>query len=360
MPVQVIEAVDPLTNLVRLKMSPIYEMVIGLRALLHPSRRDSDWANRARAALGPEFWRELTAVYEPYAKGGLFFELAIDYPDDEDVEGFLDYVLEMEPVRFVFYLIGRVLPVERLAETRLEPRALDAALQDVQDLCHWLCQGDITLDPILEDIPAFQARLVALWRRYWDGFFRDELDALRPQWQSGLRDKASILSRAGGQGLLEYVTGKDELPPLLPPDHPIREVAFVPIYRMPVPVYMFYGYGNVTVLFDCQRTEARRAEIERSKEQTLAIFKALADGTRLEVLRLIARHEGEMHGKQIADKLDLAASSVSRHLAQLRDAGLIEEQGHDDRTLARTITYRLREDAIERLPEMLLDYLWNS
>lgn len=360
MPIQVIEAVDPLTNLVRLKMSPIYEMVIGLRAMLHPSRRDSDWTRRARAALGPEFWDELTAVYEPYAKGGLFFELAIDYPDDEDVEGFLDYVLGMEPVRFVFYLIGRVLPIDRLAETELDPRALDVALQGVEELCHWLCQSDITLDPILEDVPAFQARLVGLWRRYWDGFFRDEIDALRPHWESGLRDKASILSRAGGQGLLEYVSGKTELPPPLPRDYPITEVAFVPIYMMPVPVYMFFGYGNVTVLFDTQRTEARRAEIERTKEQTLAIFKALADGTRLDVLRLIARHEGEMHGKKIAEKLDLAASSVSRHLAQLRDAGLIEEQAHGERTISRTITYRLRDDAIEHLPQLLLDYLWNS
>ncbi len=36
---------------------------------------------------------------------------------------------------------------------------------------------------------------------------------------------------------------------------------------------MFYGYSNVTIVFDSQRTEARRAEIERGKEQTLAICK---------------------------------------------------------------------------------------
>jgi len=356
MPLQVIEAADPLTNLIYLKMSPIYEMMISLRALLHPSRRESAWAVRAREALGPDFWQELTEVYGPYAQGDLFLELAIDFPDDEDVEGYLAYVREMEPVRFVFYVIGRVLPVERLAETGLAPRKLDAALGRVENLCPWLCQEDLTLEPILADVPAFQARLVALWRRYWEGFFRDEIDNLRPHWESGLRDKASIFARAGGQGLLEYVTGKDEIPSPLPPDHPVTEVVFIPIYMMPVPVYVYYGYGNVTVLFDSQRTEARRAEIERAKEQVLVIFKALGDGTRLDVLRLIARHAGEMHGKQIAAKLNLAASSVSRHLAQLRDAGLIEEQVHDDRT----ITYRLRESEIQHLPEMLFDYLWNS
>lgn len=356
MPLQVIEAVDPLTNLIHLKMSPIYEMVVSLRALLHPARRDSPWAQRAREALSPAFWNELSAVYEPYAKGGLFYELAIDYPDDEDIEGFLEYVREMDPVRFVFYLVGRVITFERLAETRLDPREIDAALSEVRNLCHWLCQDGVSLDPILADIPAFQERLVGLWRWYWEDFFRDEIESLRRHWESGLRDKVSILSRAGGQGLLEYVTGKTELPPPLPDEYPIREVAFVPVYMMPVPSYLFYGYGNVTVLFDSQRTEAHRIAAERAKEETLAVAKALADSSRLDVLRLIARHEGELHGKKIAEKLSLAASSVSRHLTQLRDAGLIDEQMHDDRT----ITYRLRESTIERLPELLLDYLWHS
>ncbi len=52
-------------------------------------------------------------MYGRYADGGLFFELPIDYPDHEDVEGFFDYVRDMDPVRFVFYLTGRVVPVER-------------------------------------------------------------------------------------------------------------------------------------------------------------------------------------------------------------------------------------------------------
>jgi len=108
------------------------------------------------------------------------------------------------------------------------------------------------------------------------------------------------------------------------------------------------------VLFDSERTEARRTEIERGKEQALTVLKALSDGSRLDILRLIARHEAEMHGKKIAAKLNLSASAVSRHLSQLRDAGLIEEHMHEDRT----ITYRLQQTVIERLPNMLFEYLW--
>src|SRR5690606_40241894 len=129
---------DPLTNLIRLKMSPIYELVISLRALLHPARRDSEWAQHARETLEPAFWTELSAVYEPYAKGGLFFELAVDYPDDEDVPGFLEYVLEMDHVRFVVYLVGRVVTVDRLAESRLDPSEKEVTLNAVRNQCIWV------------------------------------------------------------------------------------------------------------------------------------------------------------------------------------------------------------------------------
>jgi hypothetical protein len=63
-----------------------------------------------------------------------------------------------------------------------------------------------------------------------------------------LEDKQNVLARSGGQTLYEHVTGKSHLIPALPPDHPVTEVVFVPIYLIPSPVYMFYGYGNITVL----------------------------------------------------------------------------------------------------------------
>jgi DNA-binding transcriptional ArsR family regulator len=81
----------------------------------------------------------------------------------------------------------------------------------------------------------------------------------------------------------------------------------------------------------------------------------LGDGSRLEILRLIAHSEGVIHGKKIAQHLNLSASAVSRHLTQLRDAGLILEASQDNRT----ITYRLQKDTLTALPEKLMDYLYH-
>jgi DNA-binding transcriptional ArsR family regulator len=52
-----------------------------------------------------------------------------------------------------------------------------------------------------------------------------------------------------------------------------------------------------------------------------AAFKALADPTRRDILRLLK--EGPLTSGEIAHHFDAAWPTVSRHLAVLRDAGLV-------------------------------------
>ncbi len=56
-------------------------------------------------------------------------------------------------------------------------------------------------------------------------------------------------------------------------------------------------------------------------------FKAMADPTRREILRLL--REGPMTAGEIAARFETAAATVSHHLSILRDAGLVldERQG---------------------------------
>lgn len=56
-------------------------------------------------------------------------------------------------------------------------------------------------------------------------------------------------------------------------------------------------------------------------KQTLAITKALADEQRLRALMALA--QGELCACQVIELLELAPSTVSRHLSVLRQAGLV-------------------------------------
>lgn len=354
MPLEVIEATDPLTQMIRFQTSAVYEMIIGLQNLLRRDGPHTEWEACIRAAMPGGAVAELESLYAAYGRGVMFFELAVDYPDHDDVPGFLSYVRRLDPVEFIFYVVGRILTHEEIAATGLQPDALRAALDAVKHDYNCMC-AESPLEDLLADVPAFQNRLADLWQRFWNGFFEEHMAELASHWQRGLDDKIALLSRLGGQAMVEHVTGKSDLPAPLPPDMPVTEVIFIPLYLIPSSIFMFYGYGSVTVLYDSERTEARRAEIERGKEQALAVLKALGDSSRLEILRLIARHEGMMHGKKIAAHLELSASAVSRHLNQLKDAGLIAEESQDNRT----ITYRLQREAITSLPDRIMDYLYH-
>jgi DNA-binding transcriptional ArsR family regulator len=132
-------------------------------------------------------------------------------------------------------------------------------------------------------------------------------------------------------------------------------VVFVPLYLISKRAYMFYGYGNVTIMYDGELTEARMAEMEAVKEASLATVRALADESRLKILQIIAQGEGRYNGKTIAAKLGLSASAVSRHLSQLKEGDLITEESTDNRN----ITYHLKRDTLAKLSSQLLEYIYS-
>ncbi|MHB8625762.1 MAG: ArsR/SmtB family transcription factor [Aggregatilineales bacterium] len=355
MPVEIIETTDALTDLVQFRSSPVYEMIVSLHTLV-AGRRHLEWAAKARATLGPEFWAELEAVYRPFHEGVVLFELPVDYKDHEDVIGFIDYVRAMDPATFVFYFIGRVIPRDELMRSNLDPEFVAQSLNEYcASVSHPLYAYVDTMKTMLRDVSAYQRRLTDVWERYWNEFFQGQVDALPAHWSQGIADKEHLLARAGGSALYEFITGKKKLPENLPSDYPITEIVCVPVYFVTWPSYLFFGYGNVTLLFNSEATLARLSEIEQRKDEAVLVTRALSDNTRLAILKLIVERDGHMHGKKIAEKLDLSPSSISRQLGQLRDSGLVIEERHDDQT----VTYRLVKETITALADEILDYLYS-
>jgi len=57
---------------------------------------------------------------------------------------------------------------------------------------------------------------------------------------------------------------------------------------------------------------------------TTGVFRALADPTRREILRILRK--GEVSAGEIGAKFPLSAPSISRHLSVLESAGLVAER----------------------------------
>ncbi|MDQ0471542.1 ArsR/SmtB family transcription factor [Labrys wisconsinensis] len=85
-------------------------------------------------------------------------------------------------------------------------------------------------------------------------------------------------------------------------------------------------------------------------DQAILAFAALAQTTRLEVFRLLMKHEPEgLPAGEIARHMDVPHNTMSTHLAILTRAGLIVAERR-----SRSIIYRARLDAVRSIAGFLV------
>lgn len=75
---------------------------------------------------------------------------------------------------------------------------------------------------------------------------------------------------------------------------------------------------------DCCTTFSDVAPLAPSeRERSVAVLKALADPTRMEMYRLIAGQSAGLCACDIVERFDLTQPTIAHHLKVLRDAGLL-------------------------------------
>lgn len=350
MPSEIVEIVDTLASITHFRSSPLFELIMGIRNLFRPARWQEGRSQRARAALPPELLANLSGLYVEFEEDRLYSELPIDYPDHDDVPGFFAYLSGLSDADFVFYLLGRVLRREILHDLLPDANAIREAILEQGEPYGWYGRR---IGPILADLPGFRARLVDAWERAWNVFFAGEIAGFSPMWHSSIADKQFILEREGGQALYEKLMGRKDLPSEFPPGMPFTSITYIPVVMLPSRVIFYYGYGDLTILFDPLYDEERRLAVEQSRGEALDVLKALNDKKRLEILRLIARNDGLLHGKLIAERTGSSASAVSRHLTMLKEGKLVVEEPQKN-----LIVYRIQRETLTSLTGKLLDYLY--
>ncbi len=86
--------------------------------------------------------------------------------------------------------------------------------------------------------------------------------------------------------------------------------------------------------------------LDRQAAETYAAwFKALADGTRVQVVSLLARSGKPLTVKEIAAAVPVGQSTVSEHLRQLAAVGLVLAE---ERATSRL--YRINGNCVDRFP----------
>ena len=103
---------------------------------------------------------------------------------------------------------------------------------------------------------------------------------------------------------------------------PYSEFIFLPSYLLPMKACRFFDVDSDNkrqILFLTLR------EISRDREDKVRALKAIADPTRYQILTILAQ-EGPMRGMDIAKKVSVATSTISHHMEQMKDCGLVTEE----------------------------------
>jgi ArsR family transcriptional regulator len=80
------------------------------------------------------------------------------------------------------------------------------------------------------------------------------------------------------------------------------------------------------------------------------VFKSLADPTRREILRLLAK--GEMNAGELADKFDMTKPTVSHHFAVLKEADLITSR-RDGQQIIYSLNTTVAQDVLTWLWDLM-------
>ncbi|MDQ3706422.1 MAG: metalloregulator ArsR/SmtB family transcription factor [Chloroflexota bacterium] len=336
---------------VNFMVSPLYDMFVSLSTMVHPGERHDAWASEIKRDLSPQMREEADYFYTLFENR--LVELAVDYPDHGDVEGFFRYLENMAAEDFVFYATGRVMQPSEIAAMSSHPLRLLAALLKLYGGEHRIHdQGwRQALQLLATEADTLRTRLLRLLRTYWQQSYRHQIARLKPAWEESVRERTQSLGPDRLTAVQERFLANRTLPREFPEGYPLEKVQLVPSLFLSMSSMILYGYGQLIIIYDALTSDEHRNAMAHVQRRIVAVARALEDPTRMTILRAIAK-DNEYYGSRLAAKCGITPSSISRHMRVLREAGLINEINQDNRVM-----YELKRDALEKFCEDLHEYL---
>lgn len=194
------------------------------------------------------------------------------------------------------------------------------------------------------DPPALQELIVTHLRYMWNTYLAAEWERVRPMLQDAVDAFRQIdFSEMSRLEAARFVTGQP-----LEEDHWQRRLesagrlVFIPSAHVGPYLGMDWLSRRNAIIFGARLPEGAGYHApDLSRAEILVRLSALADDSRLRILKLVAE-EGELRSQDIISRLELSQSAASRHLQQLSATGYLTE-----RRCEGAKCYRLNSERIE-------------
>jgi DNA-binding transcriptional ArsR family regulator len=212
----------------------------------------------------------------------------------------------------------------------------------------------------LNDPPAMQALIVSHFRSMWEEFLSPEWDRVVPMLQASVDAFRQLslgdLSRFEAvQLVLGRDIGKEEEEYWKAALEHTERLIFVPSTHLGPYIGKFRSGDTLWALFGARVPEGAHIHApDLSRAEILVRLNALADDTRLRILKLISEG-GELRSQEIMTRLELSQSAASRHLKQLSATGYLNE-----RRCEGAKCYALNPKRVEDTLRAITAFLWEK
>src|SRR3954464_5626708 len=275
MPVLVAPDAPSSAPTVNFLISPLYDMLISLSTLAHPGERHEGWVAEVKRDLSPQMREEADYFYSMFENR--LVELAVDYPDHYDLEGFFRYVEMMAPEDFIFYASGREMSPTAIAGMMSHPLRLLAGLLKAHGGEHRIQDPGWrqALQTLASEPDALRTRLMRLLRTYWQNVFRGEIERLKAGWDESVREWTQALGRDRMSGVEERFFNNRALPAEFPEGYPLEKVVLVPSLFIKTPSIILSGARNMGCIYDARTTYAHRNAMNHVRDRIVRVARAL-------------------------------------------------------------------------------------
>lgn len=208
---------------------------------------------------------------------------------------------------------------------------------------------DYVLDPA-----AMKQLIVEHMRWLWKNHLKSEWTRVQPILEESVRAFKKVdLSNMTRLEAMRFITGQDlEDTKWAELIEKAKTITFVPNAHIGPYIHKSCVDDSCYVYFGARMPEGSDVRIpELDRAEIVARLSALADDTRLRILKMIAERT-EMRAQDIVDEIGLSQPSVSRYLTQLTAAGFLQE-----RRVNGAKAYTLNRDRIEKTLEAVSAFL---
>jgi DNA-binding transcriptional ArsR family regulator len=341
------------------ELGTAYEFFVSLYVLHHPDEFGlrASWAAGVRSRLDADARKTLEQAQEVM---GVPLGWIHSLPGTKDAAGALWALRQIPAATRLYNLVfcceemrsSKLAEIFRGVTERQSWNSGDVGEVD-EILRTWHHKSKIDKIPAMLDIWAnasdFGERFLTALQAFYQVFFAEEEKQLLPKLDAGLARAQKLSENFSLLELLESLSQGIVMADVQKHDG----LVLVPsIWSTPIIFYDELENNQMIIAFGARPADASLVPGEVVPDALLQILKAMADPTRLRILRYLAH--ASLTPAEIARRLRLRPPTVTHHLSALRLAGLVHMHLEKDER-----RYTARLEALEGLHQQILDFVGN-